>query len=209
MPETIETFVAKLRQEAIEAGRAQAEQHLAKARQEAEAVVTDAHARAARIVEDAQAQAQTTLARSRTDLELAARDVALRLREALSRAVRGVLAAGARRPLTDHDFLCGLIHDVVMQYVRASSEGQTAIEINVSPEVRDKLAQWVLAHLHQKADMAGASIDLKGTLAEAGFEYRADGASVEITLSSVVDALADLVGPSLRDILQQAMAEKK
>jgi vacuolar-type H+-ATPase subunit H len=122
MPETIEAFVEKLRHEGVQAGRDAAEQHLAKARQEADQVLAQARAQAAKIVADAQAQADSRLAKSKTDLELAARDIALRLREALSRALREVLAAGAKGPLTDADFLGKLLYDIVTQYVRANLE---------------------------------------------------------------------------------------
>jgi hypothetical protein len=57
--------------------------------------------------------------------------------------------------------------------------------------------------------MGNVSLDLKGTLADAGFEYQVDGANIEVTLSSIVEALTELVNPNLREILEQAMAEPK
>jgi V/A-type H+-transporting ATPase subunit E len=209
MPETIEAFVAKLRQEGVQAGRDAAEQHLAKARQEADQVLAQARVQAAKIIADAQAQADSRLAKSKTDLELAARDIALRLREALSRALREVLAAGAKGPLTDADFLGKLLYDIVTQYVRANLEDKVTMKINVQPEMRERLTQWALLHLRDKPDLGNVSLDLKGTLTEAGFEYRADGANVEVTLSAVVESLSDLVNPALREVLERAMAEEK
>jgi F0F1-type ATP synthase membrane subunit b/b' len=206
MAETIESFVAKLRQEGVEAGRQEAEKLRAAARREADQVLAQAHTQARKIADDARAQADATLARSKSDLELAARDVALGLREVLSRAIREVLRAGAEKPLTDTDFLSKLLYDIVMQYVQADIGENATIKINVPPEVQQKLTGWALQHLHKRPDMGGASIDLLGTLAEAGFVYQADGANVEVTLSSVVDALSELISPNLRDILQRAMA---
>ena len=209
MAETIESFVAKLRQEGVEAGRQEAEKLRADARKEANQVLAQARDQARRITEDAQAQADATLARSRTDLELAARDVTLRLREALTRALREVLRTGAEKPLTDADFLSKLLYDIVMQYVQADIGENATIKINVPPEVQQKLTGWALQHLHKRPDMGNISLDLKGTLAEAGFVYQADEANVEVTLSSVVDALSELISPNLRDILQRAMAAQE
>lgn len=206
MADTIESFVAKLRQEGVEAGRQEAEKLRAAARREADQVLAQAHTQARKIADDARAQADATLARSKSDLELAARDVALGLREVLSRAIREVLRAGAEKPLTDTDFLSKLLYDIVMQYVQADIGENATIKINVPPEVQQKLTGWALQHLHKRPDMGGASIDLLGTLAEAGFVYQTDGANVEVTLSSVVDALSELISPNLRDILQRAMA---
>jgi V/A-type H+-transporting ATPase subunit E len=208
MAETIESFVARLKHEGVDAGRAAAEQHLAKARQEADAILADARAHTEKIVATARAQADGLQAKARTDLELAARDLVLRLHESLSRAVREILAAGVRQPLSDPKFLGNLLHEIVLQYVRADIERTAAIRINVTPEMRERLAEWAMALAH-KPELGGTSLDLRGTLAEAGFEYQADGANVEVTVESVADALAELVNPALRDVLRKAMTRKK
>lgn len=209
MAETIESFVAKLQAEGVVAGRTEADKIAAKARKDAEAILAQAQAQAKKITDDAQAQAAATLAKSKTDLQLAARDTALRLREALTRAVRAALAAGAKQTLTDAKFLGSLLHDIVMQYVQANLGDRVTMKINVTPEMQQALAAWALKELHQKAEAGKVSLDLKGALAEAGFEYQVDGANIEVTLTSVVDTLADLVSPALRDLLEQALAGEK
>ena len=208
MAETIESFVAKLKQEGVEAGRAAAEAHLAKARQEADALLADARVRAEKIVADAKTQGDTLQAKARTDLELAARDLTLRLREALSRALREVMAAGTRQQFSDPKFLGDLLQEIVLQYVRADIEHKTAIRINVTPEMRERLATWAMALAHNPR-LAGTSLDLRGTLADAGFEYQTDESNIEVTVESVVEALSELVNPALRDMLQKALAQKK
>jgi len=205
MADTIEQFVAKLQAEGVQAGRAAAEELIAKARRDADEIIRQAQARAAKIHHDAEARAQATLAKSKTELELAARDTTLRLREALARAIRAALAAGAKQPLEDAEFLRRLLSDIVLQYVRADLQGQPTFNLNVTPEMRGKLAAWALHQLHQ----GNLALDLRGTLAEAGFEYQVEGAKIEVTLTSVVDALADLVSPALRQILEQATAVDK
>jgi vacuolar-type H+-ATPase subunit H len=198
MAETIESFVAKLKQDGVEAGRAAAEAHLAKTREQADALLADARAKAERIIADAEAQADGLRSKARTDLELAARDLVLRLRETLSRAVRQVMATGVRQQLSDPKFLGDLLHEIVLQYVRADIARQGAIRINVTHEMQERLAEWAMGLAH-KPELAGTSLDLRGTLADAGFEYRADGANVEVTVESVVEALSD----------QKAMTQKK
>ena len=208
MAETIEAFVAKLRQQGVEGGREAAQLHLAKARQEADALLAEARAQARKILSDAQAQAEAAQAKARTDLELAARDIALRLRDSLSRAVRQVLAAGAREQLADPEFLGGLLREIVLEYVEADIAKKSSFRITVTPEMRERLAQWALARLRQP-ELAGVSIDLKGTLAQDGFEYRAEGAGIEVTVDSVVEALSELVNPALREMLSHAMSQEQ
>jgi hypothetical protein len=53
----------------------------------------------------------------------------------------------------------------------------------------------------------GIHMDLQGTLAAAGFEYSASGATIEVTLDSVVETLGALVGPELRRVLESAVTD--
>jgi len=204
MADSIESFVSKLQNEGVEAGRQQAETIRAEARDEAERIIHDAQQKAAKIVQDAEQQAADTRQRGQTDLELAARDTVLRLREALSGALRTVLVTGTEQPLGDPEFLKGLIHDVVMQYARADREGQISVQIRVADEVKNQLTDWCRQQLAPEAEDAGVAVDIKGTLAEAGFEYQIQDANVEVTRTSVVETLSDLVSPRLREMLAKA-----
>jgi vacuolar-type H+-ATPase subunit E/Vma4 len=209
MADTIEAFVEKLQKEGVLAGQDAAERLLAKAQKEAEAILAEAKAKAKQITDEADAQARNAQTKSQADLELAARDTVLRLREALRGGIRRVLAEGAKQALTDGEFLRGLLNDIVLQYIRADLQKKTTLQINVSPETRKKLADWAAERLARDPKTGGAEIDLKDTLAEAGFEYRLEGGHVEVTVSSVVDVLSELVTPALRDMLKQAMAPEK
>jgi len=204
MADSIESFVSKLQNEGVEAGRQQAEAIRAEARDEADRIIHDAEQKAAKIIQDAEQQAADTRHRGQTDLQLAARDTVLRLRETLSRALRTVLVTGTEQPLGDPEFLKGLIHDVVMQYARADREGQVSIQIRVSDEVKDQLTDWCRHQLAPEAEGAGVAVDIKGALAEAGFEYQVQDANVEVTRTSVVETLSDLVSPRLREMLAKA-----
>jgi len=211
MAETIESFVQKLQADGVQAGQQEAEKIRQAARQQADETLRQAKQEAEKIVAEARAQAEDTLARSRTELQLAARDAALKLRDALSRALEAVLTHGARDRLTDVSFLGQVLHDLVMLYARSQLAGETEpLILNVPPEMRDKLKQWALAEVgRERVDSLRHAFDLKGTLAAAGFEYKATDATVEVTLDSVVQALKELVSPDLQAVLDQALAEKE
>jgi len=204
MADSIESFVSKLQNEGVEAGKKEAETIRAEARHEADRIVKEAEQKADKIRQDAQREADETLQRGRTDLELAARDTVLRLRQTLNRALRAVLAAGTEQALGDPAFLKGLIHDVVMQYVQADREDRTGVEVHVSDEAKAQLTEWCRQQLAPEAEKAGAAVDINGTLAEAGFEYKVRDANVEVTETSVVETLSDLVSPRLREMLAKA-----
>ena len=211
MAETIESFVQKLQADGVQAGQQEAEKIRQAAKQQAAETLDQATQQAEKIIADAQTQADDLLARSRTELRLAARDAALRLRDALDRALEAVLARGAREKLGDVAFLGEVMHELIAGYAKSHLAGEgEPLSLNVRPELMEKLKDWALAEIgQQRLDELRGQFDLKGTLAAAGFEYKAGGATVEVTLDSVVLALKDLVGPSLRDLLDQAMKDKE
>jgi V/A-type H+-transporting ATPase subunit E len=211
MAETIESFVQKLQADGVQAGQQEAEKIRQAARKEADETLRQAKQEAEKIVAQARAEAEDVLARSKTELQLAARDAALRLREALSRALEAVLAQGAREKLADVSFLGQVMHDLVMLYARSQLAGEAEpLVLNVQPEMRKKLKEWALGEIgQQRVDSLRHAFDLKGTLSTAGFEYKASDATVEVTLDSVVQTLKELVGPSLQEVLDQALAEKE
>lgn len=210
MADTLESFVAKLQAEGVQAGRQAAEKIRSEAQAQAKEIVAQARSQAEALLAQAQAQAQGELDRAQTDLKLAARDATLRLRDGLNQAVRAVLAQGAKAGLTDKDFLCKLIHELVVLYAQADLEGRSTIHVNVSPETRKRLTDWALHEVANEAlRRSGSTVNLTETLKQEGFELRLTGSAVEVTLESVVNTLADLVSPALREVLASALDQEK
>lgn len=208
MADTIESFVAKLQTEGVQAGEQVAEKLRQEAQQQADKIIADANEQAEKIIAGAKTEAQSTLERGRTELGLASRDIVLALRETLGRALNAVLAAGAREKLTDSEFLADVLREIILTYARGDVENRQIMKINVPSDLRQKLADWAMGVIAQeKLEGLKTSIDLKGTLTEAGFEYTVQGATVEVTESSVVEALTDLVSPALRELLDKAASK--
>ncbi len=210
MAGNIESFVAKLQEEGVQAGQQAAEKIIADAQSQAAKIISDAKKQAEDIVSGAKKQAEDTLARNRVELNLAARDAVLRLRETLDKALGAVIARGVQVKLENTEFIGTLLHDLILDYAKRDIEGKVAVNINVAPDMRQKLVDWALHEIGQDAiDKArkNVSIDLKGTLAASGFEYRVDGATIEVTLDSVTETLKDLVGPELRKIIDAAAGQ--
>jgi len=208
--ETIESFVAKLQAEGVEAGRKAAEKLKAEAKQQAERVMQQARAEAEKIIAEANAKAASIVARSKTELKLAARDTVLKLRERLSAALSAILGKAAGEKLSDADFIGKVLHELIMLYARQDQHRKDQIRIDVRPELREKLVKWALGELGQEIGQGNhPTIDLKGKLSQAGFEYEISGATTEVTLDSVVEVLSELVSPALREVLDEATAASK
>jgi vacuolar-type H+-ATPase subunit E/Vma4 len=197
MTHTIEAFINQLQTDGVEAGREAAEKIRLEAEQQAQGRMAEATEQARRIVEGAQAESEQLRARTETELKLAARDTVLRLQETLNRALRAVLFDSVREKLEDADFLAGLIRDVVLRYAEADAMGHGPTAIGVSEDMRQRLLSSTAAAFLQ-AGPAAPQIDLRGTLAEAGFEYAMGAGTVEVTAASVVEVLSGMVGSELR-----------
>jgi V/A-type H+-transporting ATPase subunit E len=209
MPESIESFVAKLQTEGVEAGKQAAEKVKADAQAEAEKVVADARQQAEKIQADAEAKAKETQERTKTELSLAARDTVLKLRDSLGRGLSGLLAEGVKENLEDEGLLRDVLREMILLYAKADAEQAGAVTVTVSDEMQGKLSDWAKSELAQALSGRNAKVDLKGGLAQAGFEYEVDGATVEVTLDAVVEVLSEMLSDPVREILQQGLAEKK
>lgn len=207
MAQTIEAFVSRLQAEGVEAGQRAAEKIRAEAGQRAQELIEQATRRAEQIVDEARTEADRIRARTQTELRFAARDTLARLQHALRASLQAVLLPAVRETLADSEFLAGLIRDVVLCYAKRDAAGLGPITIHVSEQVpeeqRRRLVDWLLQAFSQRAQTTTA-IDLRGTLADAGFEYTIREGTVEVTTDSVADTLAEIVAPDVRTLVAEA-----
>jgi len=201
MTDTIESFVEKLQQDGVEAGKAEAQRIVADAKGESERIVADANKQAERIIANARAEAERATEQGRNELQLAARDVFNRLRTELAEAIGEVLKRSAGQALSDGDFLAKLIHDIVAAYAKQDAEGIWPIEMKIGSDDAEALIAAALTEL--SAESPDAKLTLAGRLKSAGFEYAVSGGTVEVTDASVAAGLSEMIAPKLREILQQ------
>ena len=180
MADSIETFVQKLQAEGVQAGREEAQKLVDEARAEAEGIVAQAGEQAERITGEAREKAAESLRQGRDELELAARDVLLKLREAVMRALQAALARGSGEALADKEFLARLIHDVVVQYAQKDAAGAADVEVQVNDEALQSLTDWAAKEMAQETEGSKPQVNFKGRLASAGFEYTTAGGKVEV-----------------------------
>jgi V/A-type H+-transporting ATPase subunit E len=197
----LNSFVDAIRQEGIEAGRQAAARLESEGEVKAAQIVQEAEARAERIIAAAEAERKKTLARTRSDLSLAARDTLIRLRDAMGAALTDILLRETRGVLADPAFLAGLIRDIVRQYTQADAAGNRVVCVTVSDSARTQLAQWGMAKLSDSTAKDGVSLELRGGLLSAGLEYRIDRGTVEITPEAVVSVLSEFISAELAPLV--------
>jgi vacuolar-type H+-ATPase subunit E/Vma4 len=207
MAETLKSFIDKLHNDGVQAGEQAREKILAQAQQQAQDIVLQAQNQAKKIVADAQQERESILSKTRTELDLAARDTVNRLQETLTKGLQGVLAAAVQAKLDDVDFVGKVLVEIVKQYVQADTQGAAIITINVPEDMRHKLAEWAIAVFHKSPELQEKRkfVDMQGTLKKAGFEYRLSGGTVEVTTDSTVETLMELVSPEVRELIAKAV----
>ncbi|MHC4563741.1 MAG: hypothetical protein ACYS8X_13350 [Planctomycetota bacterium] len=205
MPETIESFVAKLQAEGVDAGRQEGDKLRSDAQADADRIIAEAKAQAEKILADARTEADNALTRGKTELALAARDTMLKLQEAVNKALQGLVAAAIGEPMADTAFIGKLLHEVIMLYVKDLQEHKEVMGINVPESMRQELSDWAMREIGQAVvEGVRGSVDVRSTLATAGFEYTVSGATVEVTPDSVTQSLTELLTPALREVLSKA-----
>jgi V/A-type H+-transporting ATPase subunit E len=201
---TLESFVARLHDEGVQAGRDEAERLVREARLEAERILDGARRDAERMAEEASARAERDLERGRAELELAARDAVLQLSSALAEGLRSILTRSIEGELNDPALVRTLLTEAVSAYARADADGGGRIEVRVPDELAEGLEVWAMKELASGIE-GGNGLSLAADLREAGFEYSVGDGTVEVTVSAAVDLLMQLLTPRLREVLQRAV----
>jgi len=206
MADSIESFVEKLQAEGVQAGQAQARKLVDDARGEAEKIVADAKAQAEDIRAQADEDAAATIARGTEELKLAARDAMGRLKATVTACLDALLKQSTEQALKDDQFFVSLLREIALQYARKDAERELPITINVDEQMLGAATHWAVAEMAAQGD-DHQRLDLKGTLATAGFEYGVIDGMIEVTPESIAAVLGEMIGPRLEEIIDAAAAD--
>lgn len=203
MPTNIESFVKTLETEGVEAGRRAAQKIEAEAKQHAEKIVAEGKAQAEQIIEAANSEAEKIKTRMNSSLELAARDAIFMLREKLSQQIKHLLQLNVEKSLNNEQTLVNILQQVVSVYAKANADKQKA-EINISGDLQGNLLEGALQELKNSLQQNNTEIDVKRNLTAAGFEFKIEGSTVEVSTESVTALLAEMIDPDLQQYLAKA-----
>ena len=191
----VATFAKQLREDGIEAAKAEAAKILTDARKEAEKIVNAAHAEVAKLEKEAKHRISQEKHRSEDEMKLVARDLVSsfrkRIEEVGARLLKGKVAEG----LNDKE----VIRTAITEMLKTQPSNQKW-EVSLGEKIAKPLADVVVALFREK----NASVQLGQELAKAGFEMRAGGGNevFELTDESVTDTFKKLLSPELKKLLQ-------
>jgi V/A-type H+-transporting ATPase subunit E len=209
MPTNIESFVKTLESEGVDAGKKAAKKIEAEARDNAEKIIAEAKEKAEKIIADAQTEAEKVQARMNSSLELATRDAILMLREKLSEQLKTVLNFNTEKALNNQETLAQVVREVIPIYAKADADNKLAAEVNVSQELKGGLLEGALGELAASLRNQNVELNVNYGLAKAGFEYKIEGSTVEVSTESVTALLAEMIDPELQKFLEKVADSKE
>jgi hypothetical protein len=201
----IESFVATLKSEGVDAGKAAAGEIEAQAHAQAAQIIATAKSEAEGIVAEASRDAENLKARMDSSLELATRDTLLLLQEKLSTLLRALLMQQVEQTLADQETLAGIMREVILASAQAPAKGKVKAEIHIPEETQSRLITGALRELTRALKNQDTQAEVKSSLSKAGFEYKIEGSTVEVSADSVTEMLAEMIDPELRHMLEQAV----
>lgn len=209
MDDSIDSFVRKLKEEGIQDGMDAAGRIIDETREKAEKIILEAEAEAERIVSESRTKAERISRQQRHELQFAARDVILLLRERISQGLLMFFEHETERIFDNEDFLAELIHDMAKEYAREDAGKTGPVIVRVSDE-KSALAEWAVQRISEGRNGAGEhGLRVEKGFEIQGFEYRIAEATVEVTVESVAKLLCDFVTQHVRDSIEALEFEKK
>ncbi len=202
MPTNLETFVKTLESEGVDAGKKAAQKIEAEAHRNAEQIIAEAKVQAEQIIGKANSEAKTIKSRMDSSLELAARDAVLMLRQKISEQLKTLLKLNVEKALNNEETLISIVNQVIPAFAKPGVDKQTT-EINVAGNLKSNLLQAALKELSNSLNN-NIEINIKQNLSKAGFEFKIEGSTIEVSTESVAEMLAEMIDPDLQKFLAKA-----
>ncbi|OQX87517.1 hypothetical protein B6D60_03760 [candidate division KSB1 bacterium 4484_87] len=193
----LDSLIEKIRKEGIEEGKKTADELIQDAKKKAEKIVADAKKEADKIVEDGKKQAEQFRANAEADINQAARNTELLLKEKILATFDQVFKREVGDAL-EPDFMARLIQKLVSDWVKGRD-----VEVIVSENDKKKLETLLFTGLKKEVK---DTITLRASSeVTSGFKIgiKNDQMFYDFTDDAIVDVLRTLINPKLREILDR------
>ena len=194
METDVAAFAKLLKQDGIDAARAEASRILDEARTQAAQIVQQAQAAAEKVLRDTQSEIDSQRQRQAVEIRLVARDTMLKVKEEVERVALLLL----RQPIGEALAADEVVRAAIVELVQNSGQGQEW-EIRVGPRIGKALAQATVNDLFKGRE---AAVTLVEEFRRSGLEFRSGAGEVlELSEESVAELFRRLMSPELSRIL--------
>jgi len=190
METDVAAFAKLLKQDGIDAARAEAAVILDEARSRAAEIVRQAQAVAGKVMRDAESASESQRQRQAVEIRLVARDAMLKVKEEIERVALLLL----RQPIAAALAADEVVRAAIVELVQNSASGREW-EIRVGPRIGKALVQATVNDLFKGRAAAATFVD---ELRRSGLEFRTGAGEVlELSEESVAELFRRLMSPEL------------
>ena len=194
METDVAAFAKLLKQDGIDAARAEASGIVDEARTRAAEIVRQAQAAAGKVLRDAESESESQRQRQAVEIRLVARDTILKVKEEIERVALLLL----RQPIAEALAADEVVRAAIVELVQNSASGQEW-EIRVGPRVGKALVQATVNDLFKGRE---AAVTLIEEFRRSGLEFRSGAGEVlELSEESVTDLFRRLMSPELSRLI--------
>lgn len=189
----VASFAKQLKEDGIEAAKAEAAKILDEAQKKADKIINAAKAESDKLEKETQTRIQQNRTRSEDEMRLVARDLLISFRKKIEEVGVNLLQGQVAEALNDGE----VIKTAITELLKEQSSGKNW-EVSLSGKLGPNLAQVVVNMFKAK----GAEAKLGEALLKAGFEVRHGNEVFEITEDSITESFKKLLSPELKKLLE-------
>ncbi|MGI6446333.1 MAG: hypothetical protein ACOX2I_11665 [Candidatus Ozemobacteraceae bacterium] len=189
----VASFAKQLKEDGIEAAKAEAAKILDEAQKKADKIINAAKAESDKLEKETQTRIQQNRTRSEDEMRLVARDLLISFRKKIEEVGVNLLQGQVAEALNDGE----VIKTAITELLKEQSSGKNW-EVSLSGKLGPNLAQVVVNMFKAK----GADAKLGEALLKAGFEVRHGNEVFEITEDSITESFKKLLSPELKKLLE-------
>ncbi|MDD3000121.1 MAG: hypothetical protein PHF29_00015 [Candidatus Riflebacteria bacterium] len=189
----VASFAKQLKEDGIEAAKAEAAKILEEAQKKADKIINAAKAESDKLEKETQTRIQQNRTRSEDEMRLVARDLLINFRKKIEEVGVNLLQGQVAEALNSEE----VIKTAITELLKEQSSGKNW-EVSLSDKLGQNLAQIVLSMFKAK----GADTKLGETLTKAGFEVRHGNEVFEVTEDSITESFKKLLSPALKKLLE-------
>ena len=189
----VASFAKQLKEDGIEAAKAEAAKILDEAQKKADKIINAAKAESDKLEKETQTRIQQNRTRSEDEMRLVARDLLISFRKKIEEVGVNLLQGQVAEAVNDGE----VIKTAITELLKEQSSGKNW-EVSLSGKLGPNLAQVVVNMFKAK----GANAKLGEALLKAGFEVRHGNEVFEITEDSITESFKKLLSPELKKLLE-------
>lgn len=189
----VASFAKQLKEDGIEAAKAEAAKILDEAQKKADKIINAAKAESDKLEKETQTRIQQNRTRSEDEMRLVARDLLISFRKQIEKVGVNLLQGQVAEALNNEE----VVKTAITELLKEQSSGKNW-EVSLSGKLGPNLAQVVVNMFKAK----GADAKLGETLSKAGFEVRHGNEVFEITEDSITESFKKLLSPELKKLLE-------